>query len=631
MVNINKNPPWFRTAKKCPYSDLTVSHAETFISRHPGSDYFVDVAKLGDRILLIKASGYVRSYEMIEALQSVDEYMSARFDHETPVFIVEDYADVAGADVEARRAYIRHHKSSEVIWGCVLYNLPLLFRISFNIAKRLHARDELLYAAESYPLAIDLAREVILRRGAGDSPDKNQDPRSQTFLEKSSERAKQVYRFFLERMHRFSPHSLVHRIDIIKRQYAEALLEYIKSIDWQVDGIRDPEGKTLSDPMFGQAVAAIAYIKSEIDDLLRERDAREKVLKESEARYRRLVKHARAGILEFDCASNRIISVNDSFLDICGYSKTAIMSIHPEELMTDASRKLFRDRMKMRMEGMPLPDDDAYEFFTKSGEKKWVLPMVKIHKKAGRPPKADVVIIDITRIKNAEDQLLQYQSRLKALTIELSRTEERQRRDLASQLHESVCQELFAAQLKLVSLKHFITDAGQLRRLDEVEAEIVKSIREIQSITYDLSPPVLYDLGLPEAIKSLARALESRHGLNVTVSLAGESGNLGDFTNETKQIIYRVVKEILQNAVKHARADRAVIFIERTDNDLLVDVTDNGIGFDASIVTGNHYYGGGFGLLDIREKIQYLGGDLRICSTLGEGTRVSLAVPLNPA
>ena len=275
-----------------------------------------------------------------------------------------------------------------------------------------------------------------------------------------------------------------------------------------------------------------------------------------------------------------------------------------------------------------IADDAAYEFFTKSGEKKWVLLTANISPEGRLPQKADIIAIDITRIKEAEARLLDYQARLKALTVELSRTEERQRRDLASQLHEGVSQELFAAQLKLASLKHSITDPIQLQRLNEVNAQIVKSIREIKSITYDLSPPVLYDLGLPEALESLAKTFETRHGLKVTVDFQGEPGNCKD---EIKHIIYRVVREVLQNTVKHARADRASVFVEKTENDLFVDVTDNGIGFDTSVARENHYNGIGFGLFDIREKISHLGGDLRICSTPGEGTRVSLAVPLNPS
>jgi PAS domain S-box-containing protein len=604
-----------------------VSHPETYISRHPGTNYFVDVVKLGDRILLVKASGYVRSYEMTEAMGFVDDYVSKHFDRETGVFYLEDYADVEGADPEARRTYIMHHKSSEIIWGGILYNLSLLFRISLNISKRLHVQGKYLGAAESYPHAVALAREVIRRRDSGDVSGRDHDLDFLTFLEKSSEKATQLYRHLTEGIQRFSRSAALSPGRKIRRQNTEALLRYIESIDWHVDGIKNPEGEVFSDPEMKQVAAAIAYIKSEMDDLLRHRAAMEKTLRESEGRYRRLVEHARAGILEFDYAAHRIVSVNDSFLAICGYSMAEIMNRAPEELMTESSRKLFYDRLRLRMEGKSLPDDAAYEFFTKNGEKKWVLLTANISPEGGLPQKADIIVIDITPIKEAEARLLDYQARLKALTVELSRTEERQRRDLASQLHEGASQELFAAQLKLASLKHSITDPGQLQRLDEVNTQIVKSIREIKSITYDLSPPVLYDLGLPEALESLAKTFETRHGLKVAVDCKGE----GNCKDEIKHIIYRVVREVLQNTVKHARADRASVFMEKTDEDLFVDVTDNGIGFDTSVVAENHYNNEGFGLFDIREKIHHLGGDLRICSTSGEGTRVSLAVPLNPA
>ncbi|PIP39734.1 MAG: hypothetical protein COX19_07200 [Desulfobacterales bacterium CG23_combo_of_CG06-09_8_20_14_all_51_8] len=630
MVNINKNPPWFRTAKKCPVSGLPVSHPEIYISRHPGTNYFVDVAKLGDRILLVKATGYSRFFEMEECLKFMEDYIKRHLEGRGGILYIEDYADVIGADAGARKKYIDKYselKHRNVFVAAVLYHQPFLFKISYNIAKRLHPLADV-HDIGTYEHAVMLAMELLRRHDAGLMGEGNESSTLQSFLEKSSEKASHLYRQLTEGIQKFSRSTMRIPVRKIRRRNTETLLRYIESIDWKVDGIKDPEGEEFSDPQMKQVAAAIAYIKSEIDDLLRERDAAEKTLRESELRYRRLVEYARAGILEFDYAAHRIVSVNDSFLAICGYSMAEIMNRAPEELMTESSRKLFYDRLRMRMEGKSLSDDAAYEFFTKSGEKKWVLLTANISPEGRLPQKADIIAIDITRIKEAEARLLDYQARLKALTVELSRTEERQRRDLASQLHEGVSQELFAAQLKLASLKHSITDPIQLQRLNEVNAQIVKSIREIKSITYDLSPPVLYDLGLPEALESLAKTFETRHGLKVTVDFQGEPGNCKD---EIKQIIYRVVREVLQNTVKHARADRASVFVEKTENDLFVDVTDNGIGFDTSVARENHYNGIGFGLFDIREKISHLGGDLRICSTPGEGTRVSLAVPLNPS
>jgi PAS domain S-box-containing protein len=370
---------------------------------------------------------------------------------------------------------------------------------------------------------------------------------------------------------------------------------------------------------------AISYIKSEIDDLLRQRDASEQVLRKSEARYRQLVEHAQAGILEFDYQANRITSVNESFLGISGYSKEEVFSKNPLELMTEESRAVFVERLSQRQAGRILSSDSVYQFITKDGQTKWVLLNSNITYDAGQPRKADIVLIDITHLKEIENKLISYQSKLKKLSVQLSRSEESQRRLLASRLHESVSQELFAAQLKLNELQKSMDDPKVTSRLKEVNDQIVKSIKDIRGITYDLSPPVLYDLGLKEAVESLAKSISAQYHLSVKARFIGSLENMDD---EIKIITYRVIREIVQNAIKHARAGFIDIIVESKNDTLSVDVSDNGVGFDADTLAEGQYSSDGFGIFDIREKINHLGGHLRIHSTPGSGTRIGLSVPL---
>ena len=624
MVNINQNPPWFRTADRCPYSGLPVSHPEMYVSLHPGTNYFADIVKLGDQILLVKGSGNVRSYEMSEALDFIDAYVSEHFDRAAGLFLMEDYSDIGDVDGEARKLYIHHHKNDDSYRGGIFYNMPLLMKISFNIAKRLHVRDKHLYAVESYKQAIFLALEILSRPDVRSSQDVARDLPFLSVFEKPSEIAKRFYRQISQKIIQ-----LKHSYPIGQNQsraYSESLLRYIESIDWHKDGMENPENRLFTDPNVRKVAESIGYIKSEVDGLLRERDAAGEILRQSEARYRRLVEHAKAGILEFDYETHRIISVNESFLKICGYSKNEITRLAPEDLMTAPSRKLFLDRLENRMKGSPLQDDAIYEFFTKNGEKKWVLLTATVFEAANRPQKADIIIIDITPMKMVEARLMEYQGRLKALSMALSRAEEGERRNLASHLHEKVGQELFVAQLRLAAMKKTLTTPIQHQHLDAVNEQIVKTIQEIRGITYDLSPPVLYELGLADALSSLARTLKTRHGLKIELTVKGDAEKCHD---EIKHIFYRAAREILHNTVKHARADEAGIYLEITEHDLFMDISDNGVGFDTAPFSENHYTGQGFGFFDIREKVQNLGGSLHICSTPGEGTRVSLAVPLS--
>lgn len=624
MVNINKNPPWFRTAAKCRYSGLPVTHPDIYISCYPEADYFVDVAKLGDRILLVKGSGYVRYFEMAEALCFMDDYTSAHFNEETGVFMIEDYADIEGADFKARKAYIDHHKHSGMLWGGVLYSLPMIFRISFNIAKRLHVYGKHLYAVDSFKQAIALAQSIVSHyNDAGMRCQSNESD----FLSLPIKPGKTRETIFTRLA--ATPEKYISKLasryrENITRKYSQAILAFIESIDWYEEAVDIPHIPDASDKSVRKVFEAIGYIKSEIHDLLKERDAAEQILRKSEARYRQLVEHSQAGILEYDYKTNRIISVNDSFLAVTGYSMDEIASMDPLRLMTAESRKIFDDRLSKLMAGEKMTPDSVYGFFTKNGRKKWVLLNTNVTRKDGRPWKADIVITDITHLKEVEAELRDYQEKLRQLSIQLTNSEESQRRQLASRLHESVSQELFAAQLKLNSLENALNDSRYSDQVDEIMEQIVKSIRQIKVITYDLSPPVLYDLGLKEAVESLVKSVEKKCRQKMKARFAGRLDCLED---EIKFSVYRVIKEILQNAVKHARANFIDIVMEKTDMHLKVDVIDNGVGFDVDSLSEGYYTADGFGLFDIREKIHHLGGHITITSRPGSGTRVSFSVP----
>ena len=626
MVDINKNPPWFRTASQCQYSGLPISHPVLHISQHPGSNYFVDVAKLGDEIVLVKASGNVRFYEMKEALRFIDDYVPKKFDVKTGVFLIEDYGDVGSVDSIARKLYIDHHKKKDYFWGGIFYNMPRLMQFSFKISQRLHIGEKNAYAVDSYKEAVLLALDIIAQRKLGRIPENKDFADFGGMPAERTKTSKSIFVKTTEKVKGFGSRLTRRWGEKHSRQFSERLLTFIESIDWQKEGVSIPETAD-TDEKKKKVFEAISYIKSEIDDLLEKRDASEKVLRKSEERYRQLVQHAKAGILEYDFLANRIISANDSFFEYTGYSKDEINSMSPLDLMTAESKKKFYSELDSHLlYGKPLQSGIAYDFMAKNGQKKWALLNSNITYKDGRPYKSDTVLIDITHLKEVEDQLIHYQSRLKQLSIQLSKTEETQRRQLASQLHESVSQELFVAQLKINALEKTIEDPEHSRQLDVIKDQIVKSIKEIKGITYHLSPPVLYDLGLKEAVESLSKSIEAEFHLSVKPRF---NGTLEYIDDEVKIIIFRIIKELIHNSIKHASAGFINIIIESTMDNLNIDVSDNGIGFEAGNLSEGHYTGEGFGLFDIREKINHLGGRVMINSVPGSGTRIRLNVPLN--
>ena len=144
-------------------------------------------------------------------------------------------------------------------------------------------------------------------------------------------------------------------------------------------------------------------------------------------------------------------------------------------------------------------------------------------------------------------------------------------------------------------------------------------------MTFELSPPVLYELGLEAALAWLANQMQEKYALRVGLK---DDGQPKPLDNGCRVIAFRAVRELLFNIVKHARAKSATISTKREEDAVCIGIEDDGIGFDTSM-HGNAASGSrGFGLFSIRERLQPLGGHIEIQSEPDRGTRVNLVLPL---
>ncbi len=200
---------------------------------------------------------------------------------------------------------------------------------------------------------------------------------------------------------------------------------------------------------------------------------------------------------------------------------------------------------------------------------------------------------------------------------------QRQRRGLAVDLHDGIGQSLALALLRLKDSQRTVNpqSAGSLGQgIEVIEGALV----EARSLMFELSPPLLYDLGLPAALGWLSEQLEARHGVRVSVTTDAPFPRLDD---ELASLLFRMVRELLLNVVKHAAVTAASVKVRHEAGAVSVLVEDAGPGFDASL-TARHDGGGGFGLFSVREQILSLGGTFEITSSPGKGTKVVLRVPL---
>ncbi len=228
--------------------------------------------------------------------------------------------------------------------------------------------------------------------------------------------------------------------------------------------------------------------------------------------------------------------------------------------------------------------------------------------------------------KRTEQELFNYQDKLKLLSKELLLTEERERRRIASELHDRIGYTLTNVSIRLGSLRQMTRESKQESTLMEINDLVQQSIQDTHTLIFDISPPVLYDFGLKAAIEWLIERTEKEHGLSVEFDLDEELESTDDSFNV---LIFGAVRELLFNIVKHAKADSASISIIRSATILTIIVADNGKGFDTKDMGTHSDRLSGFGLFSIKERLSHLNGQLEIVSALGKGTRVTLSVPMN--
>lgn len=234
---------------------------------------------------------------------------------------------------------------------------------------------------------------------------------------------------------------------------------------------------------------------------------------------------------------------------------------------------------------------------------------------------------DITGRKRVEEELLavnqatdaRRRNEVAALTSELLYAEENERRRLAEELHDGMSQVITLALLKLAQLKD--TTEGRAAELAcEIEDLVDEAGRACRSLTHRLSPPILHDLGFVPALEWLVEEIHTAHGLDVELSIQDGEALLED---RVKILLFRAVRDLLANVATHAGAHKATVRLSAQGASLCVDVSDDGTALrpDASAIRRA-------GLQGIRERLSNLGGKMRIESTPGTGTCITLVAPV---
>ena len=250
-----------------------------------------------------------------------------------------------------------------------------------------------------------------------------------------------------------------------------------------------------------------------------------------------------------------------------------------------------------------------------------------------------VTLIDVTARREAEEALRQANhqleqrvaertreldeltQRLRQLARQLGETERRERKHLASLLHDGLQQELIAIKLQVETL--VLGDDGRpaAEVLTQISERIDEAMAASRDLTRQLRPPALYEGGLMPALRWLVGEYANRMGLRV--DLRGPSEPL-DLADSARSLIYESVRELLLNVVKHAGVGDAAVIVEVDRGRLRVEVSDRGVGFNSGQPIGT---GAGMGVFSVHERLAALGGTLEVHSGRGDGTHAILEIP----
>ena len=371
-----------------------------------------------------------------------------------------------------------------------------------------------------------------------------------------------------------------------------------------------------------------------------ERKQAGEALRESEEKFRIVFEQSAIGMGRVSFTDARWIDVNETFCDMLGYTPEEMRATpwpditHPDDVDLDLIP--FRRMAAGNLENYTVEK----RFIHKQGHHVWArLTLSLVRDVHGRPDYEIAIIENITQRKMTDEALqaltdtLEQQVairtelaetrswQLQKLTEELLKAEERERRRIADLLHDDLQQYLASAwmQVQVTRERH-----PSIELLENVESALKKSIEKSRNLSHELTPPILQQGDLADTIEWLAHRMKKQFGLRVKV----ERSALPPFKNAPlKLFIYRSVRELLFNTVKHSGVEDARVIFSGDDDSFSITVTDQGRGFNPDILSSHG--AAGLGLSNLAQRANSVGCNLDIESAPGQGSRIMLTVPVS--
>lgn len=227
-------------------------------------------------------------------------------------------------------------------------------------------------------------------------------------------------------------------------------------------------------------------------------------------------------------------------------------------------------------------------------------------------------------LEKSKEEISNYQNRLSSMNNALTRAEERERKKISEYLHDSLGATLAIANMKLSTLSEEDINPKVKRTIDEASELLKNAISDSRTVIYELSPPMLYELGLIPTLRWKLEQVEKQGGLTSKLECDTDFKGIGD---EFLIFVYRVIAELLLNTMKHANADRIEVKLSLSQDILSINVKDNGDGMDTEMLFESEE-NSSYGLYSMRDRVESLGGTMRILSEVGLFTQTLIRLPV---
>ena len=239
-----------------------------------------------------------------------------------------------------------------------------------------------------------------------------------------------------------------------------------------------------------------------------------------------------------------------------------------------------------------------------------------------------VQVRDVTERKRTEAALIESERKVRSVSSQVLRAQEKERRRVSRELHDELGQGLSLLKLRVRSIQQGLGPgpAGIHDAFRETLEDIDTMIENVRRLSRDLSPSILEDIGLWPAVRWLADSFRAHDSIVCSTDIPDMESR---FSPEKQILVFRIFQEALTNVAKHSRAEHVRLAVSKDDGNLVCEIHDDGSGFDMTEVRSREAMHRGMGLPTMEERTRMLGGALRVWSEPDHGTAITVTFPVS--